>query len=97
MNIYLLEQSENKNYEAFGSCVVLSETAEDAVKISPAHGGTLKYADAAGYFLGGRGDRDHFATWAGHVSDVRCTLLGVADASLGGRASPVLIASYNVG
>ena len=36
MNLYLLRQDENEWYDTYDSCIVVAESEEEAVQISPA-------------------------------------------------------------
>ena len=67
MNLYLLEQDENNDYETYDSMVVCAPSKEVAVKIHP--DGNNGWADAEG-------------VWCSSPAGVTCTLIGKAVSSL---------------
>lgn len=82
MNLYLISQDENNDFDTFDCAVVRAESEEEAARINP----------------DGKGERwipkDSYDTWAHSVEAVSVVLLGVA---LEGSTKGVVCASFNKG
>jgi hypothetical protein len=63
LNVYLLSQTVNNNYDTYDSAVVIAENEEEAVNLGPD-----KYVE----------DGNRWCTWAHHRSDVKVELIGTA-------------------
>ena len=84
MNIYLIEQTVNQDYDTYDSAVVVAETEEEARLIHPNGEDSLKIVPEESYT-----DWD----WC-KLADVKVTLLGtLADSNIKG----VICASFNAG
>lgn len=81
MNLYLISQSVNNNYDTYDSAVVIAQSERDARHTNPA--GLVFNSDSKDYFM---------YLWA-HPDDVHVTLLGTAVDNL----PTVICASYNGG
>lgn len=81
MNLYLLSQDVNVDYDTFDSCVVCAENEEEAKMISP-----------SGYIEDGEIFYDKHA-WC-DIEFVKVKLLGIAKAGL---EKGVVCASFNAG
>ena len=79
MNIYLLEQDVNDDYDVFTAAVVCAENEEQAITIHP-----------VGYDLFYNGKKDY--AWVNSYEDIKCTYLGKADESV---KYGVILASFN--
>ena len=73
VNLYLLEQEENGDYDTFDSIVVCAKSAKEARKIHPR--GDWSFKDADKLLTAHSG-------WCSSPSAVVCTLLGKADKSV---------------
>ena len=83
MNIYLLEQSENNDYDTHDSLVVIAENEEEAKKIHP---------DSDGW------TNNYWNTWASSPDKVKCTFLGKASKECIEKAhGNIVLASFNAG
>ena len=80
MNLYLLEQTENKTYDTYDLCVVCAESEKDAKTIDP-NGGEP--------FVPNPQRRHHH--WAKTLEGVICKYIGVAAS---GVERGVICASY---
>lgn len=63
MNLYLLTQAKNTDYDTYDSCVVAAETEQEAILIHPG---------------GGEWDNSRYSAWAHKPEDVGCTKIGTA-------------------
>ena len=81
MNLYLISQDENNDYDTYDSAVVCAQNEQEARMIQP--NGTGKEFNT--------GD---FGTWAKYPDQVKVTLIGVADSSI---AEGLVLASFNAG
>lgn len=96
MNIYLLSQSVNNDWDTYNSFVVCEETEEEAKHISPSefdfwHNNAWYFTFTDGHIedepTGGH-------TWA-HPDDVTVKYLGIADNSL--KKGEIVCSSFNAG
>ena len=83
MNIYLLEQKENDDYDTYDSCVVLAETEDEARMLHP---------DKSIYHT--KPWEGTAFTWASKPEYVKVTLIGVASIE---RDDPFICKSFNAG
>lgn len=67
MNIYLLSQTENSDYDTFDSCVVCAEDENDAKSIMPSFGKGKPFEPSNPY-----------GTWAHSIESVHCKYIGEA-------------------
>ena len=81
MNLYLLEQDVNMDWDTYDSVIVCAESEEEAVKIHP----------NGDFFDTGWRWRDE---WVENPSLVKCQKIGVADESV---EKGVVLASFNAG
>lgn len=81
MNLYLINQDRNGDYDSFDSAVVVAESSEHAKRIHPDGSGT------------GLADRD--TTWVSNPSLVTATFIGTAEKEL--KAGTVIVSSFNAG
>ena len=81
MNIYLLKQNVNNDYDTYSSAVVCAENEKQAVTIHPV---------GDGLFYDGKKD----CMWVNKYEDIQCTYLGKADKSV---EYGVILASFNAG
>ena len=81
MNLYLLEQDVNMDWDTYDSVIVCAESEEEAVKIHP----------NGDFFDTGWRWRD---AWVENPSLVKCQKIGVADKSV---EKGVVLASFNAG
>ena len=84
MNLYLISQKANDDFNTFDSAVVCCENAEIARDLHPAD----SIVDWGSEFVRGS------ASWASNREDVTVQLLGVADPSI---REGVVCASFNAG
>ena len=82
MNLYLLEQDENRGYDTYDSCVISARSDTDARKIHPSP--WIRADDVWAYSDG----------WASSPENVRVTLIGTAVDS---EFSGVILSSFNAG
>ena len=83
MNIYLISQEVNSDYDTYDSAIVAANNVKDAQKMHPSNGAECLSRD----------EIDYYTEWCGY-EDVRVELLGVA---MQGTKKMVLLASYNAG
>jgi hypothetical protein len=83
MNLYLISQSENDNYDTYDSAVVCDENEDDAIQIHPDGNIYPKW------------DKSMFKSWASCPENVSCEYIGKADKNI--KAGSVVISSYNAG
>jgi hypothetical protein len=93
MNLYLISQSTNDDWDTYDSAVVCANTPEEAQNIDPASGQPMQWTQPADL----QEDQhwwppDH---WAYNPSDVIVLLIGTADPSWTEPA--VICASFNAG
>ena len=81
MNLYLVEQSDNGNYDTFDSIVVVAGDEESAKDFGPY--GPVNW-----------GDVDPYTTWAKSRDSVTAYLVGTATS---GKEGDVILASFNAG
>lgn len=82
MNLYLLSQDVNDDYDTYDSVVVAAPSEAEARFIHPAP-----------YKKNWNGLGEEYDTWC-HAADVRVTLIGVA---LESQEAGVILASFNAG
>jgi len=91
MNIYLLEQNVNDDYDTYDSMVVCAPDEESAKQIHPYLGSTLTI-NATDHW-----EEDHrypgAAVWANSPDQVQVTLLGTSN----NPTQKIILASYNAG
>lgn len=87
MNIYLLEQDLNNDYDTYDSCVVIAENETAARKIHPWDG--IK-CGANGKWTGG----EQYWVRFDEIDQIKVTLIGTA---IEGKDSGVVCASFNAG
>lgn len=87
MQIYLLHQKENSDYDTYDSCVVVAETPEDAVKIHPNGKSESEWASEC------TATWEYTATWASKPSNVHAKLLGTTNLPAG----MIICSSFNAG
>ena len=96
MNLYLLEQTENTGWDTYNSCVVASESEEDAKTIYPSKYYT--FIDGKWYWVRCDGNINFHdcanSEWASTSDNVTATLIGVA---ITGTERGVILASFNAG
>lgn len=83
MNLYLLWQDANNDYDTYDSCIVCAEDMTEAIKIHPANN-PGDYRE--NYWFCDR-------TWAA-PEDIYCKLIGKADPSI---PKGLVLASFNAG
>lgn len=94
MNIYLLTQNANDDYDTYDSCVVVAKTAKKAKEIYPS-----SQFDTPDLFQ--NKDTDPFnrwkdsSTWANNPNQVTATLVGKALDSQ--KENTIICASFNAG
>lgn len=87
MNLYLISQTENNDWDTFDSAVVAAESEEIARQINPS-----SYAESV---LMTPGDwRKSYSSWASSPEWVTVKFLGVA---IEGTSQGVICASFNAG
>ncbi len=87
MNLYLISQKTNQDYDTFDSAVVAAPTAEVAAQMDPAEDTLSGYIDWDNPEL----RVDH---WCDNLSDVKVRLIGKA---VEGTKQGVICASFNAG
>jgi len=83
MNLYLLRQKENSDYDTFDSCVVCAENETEAVNIMPDFGKGKQFEPSSAY-----------GAWAFTLSAVECEYIGIAAPNI---EKGIVIASFNAG
>ena len=86
LNLYLISQDVNADYDTYDSAVVCAESEDAARRIHPA-----TIPGAVGYSAWWK--RPPFVSWA-HPNDVRVELIGL---NCGRRIPGVICASFNAG
>lgn len=82
MNLYLLSQEENNDYDTYDSCVVCAKSKADAIKIGP-DGKPLEEELSGSWNV-----------WALTKEGVKCELIGKANSK---QKRGVILASFNAG
>lgn len=93
MNIYLISQSENNDYDTYDSAVVVAESEEEARDTHPSDGG-MSYSMAEAYGSDSQKWSYDFSTWASHPKNVEVQLIGKASPDM---EKGVVCASFNAG
>jgi hypothetical protein len=81
MNLYLLSQTVNIDWDTYDSCVVAARGPKSAVKFHPNGGLASEDVDM------------RYSTWC-HIKDVKVVLIGKAHKSI---KEGVVLASFNAG
>ncbi len=81
MNLYLLSQNENCQYNTFDSCVVCAENENEARNIMPDFNSGKPFEPS-----------NSFGTWAFNIEGVEVKLIGTAADTI---TKGIVIASYN--
>jgi len=89
MNIYLISQNENNDYDTFDKAVVVTESEEQAKQIDPA---TVWAFNHISCFMNWTKYSYH---WASSPANVAVKYIGVADPSY--TEPTVICASFNAG
>ncbi len=84
MNLYLISQTKNNDYDTFDSAVVAAETEKEARVMRPSDGGDITTAK----------DKYDNYCWVNDPNEVLVALIGTAVA---GRAKGVVLSSFNAG
>jgi len=96
MNLYLLTQSENDDYDTYDSCVVAAESEETAKTIHPSN--NYCFIDGKLYWKNSDGSVELQETnrsgWPSTPDNVIVRLIGIA---IEGTAQCVILASFNAG
>ena len=85
MNLYLLWQEVNNDYDTYDSCVVCAESISEAIQIHP--------ANFQGFDTIKVDDERSSSEWAAQ-ENIYCRLLGKADPSV---PKGLVLASFNAG
>jgi len=85
MNLYLLKQNVNNDWDTYDSVVVAAETEDEAQKIHP-----RDYLHNPNWYK----SINDYSSWAFKLEDVEVIFLGVAKE---GTESGVILASFNAG
>jgi len=85
MLLWLLEQTENNDYDTYSDCVVCAMTEEDAKKIHP--GGSLHVKEDDW--------KSSYPSWASHPNNVKATLIGLSNGT--NKHGDVICASFHAG
>lgn len=97
MEIYLLEQDLNNDYDTYDSVVVIAENKEDAIKMHPSEFVThIKDGSWMGtYTKGGEYKQDHCG-WVAfdRINEIKVTHIGKATDK---QKKGVLLGSFNAG
>ena len=84
MNLYLISQSENNDYDTFNSAIVASPTLEEARHIHPSSSEYDSWENEQGVY----------GCWCSSPEQVVSVLIGKA---IPGTPKGVILASYNAG
>ena len=87
MNLYLIFQTKNDNYDTFDSAIVAAKTKKEARMIHPSSFNMDGYDDWDGC------DNEAYGSWTS-AENVKAELIGVAKK---GTTKGVVLASYNAG
>lgn len=86
MNLYLISQTVNDDYDTYDSAVVAAESEDEARKMHP--------GQSQGDFYESWWTRDtEYGSWASRLEDVKVELIGVSHENV----SRVICASFNAG
>jgi hypothetical protein len=83
MNIYLITQNVNNNYDTYDSAVVAAATEQEAKEVNPGWNGPRWWEDE---------NRCSYSSWASHPDQVEAELIGTTD-----HAPGVILSSFNAG
>lgn len=81
MNLYLLTQNVNNDYDTYDSCVVAALNEEDAKTIHPSN----KPFEVP---------KNNYYDWVDSMDDIKCDLIGVGFSN---TERGVILASFNAG
>ena len=105
MKLWLLEQTDNNDYDTYDSCVVVAETEEEAKMIHPREKvvwgefideqSSCRLACTDWHYSFDDGYVWRNNTWSNSPSSVTATCIGEAESSL--TAGTVVCASFNAG
>lgn len=85
MNLYLIRQEINNNYDTYDSAIVCAECRETAQKIHPGYGLEATQKDW----------NDQYGSWCSSPDQVSVELIGLAEPHV--RPNSVILASFNAG
>lgn len=85
MNLYLLSQNVNNDYDTYDCAIVCAKNKSDALTIHP---------DRSEKEFKEETERTYFRTWVGKKSDIHCKLIGIASPRI---KRGVVCASFNAG
>lgn len=88
MLLWLLEQTENNDYDTYSDCIVCAMTEEDAKKIHPSGRSTANYSGQNSWKIA-------FHSWASHPDNVTATLIGLSNGAH--KHGDVICASFHAG
>ncbi len=83
LNIYLLTQNDNNDYDTYDSIIVCAKNPIDAKSIDPYGEEYKNYKES-----------NFMTSWAKYKSAIKCKKIGVADNKI---KRGVVLASYNAG
>lgn len=93
LNLYLLTQHENHDYDTYDSCIVAAENEYEAKRICPDE--NYKFNEKSKSFtFSGADDQSECGSWAFSLEKITATLIGVAEE---GTKHGVILASFNAG
>lgn len=93
MNLYLLTQHENHEYDNYDSCIVAAENEDAARIICPDE--NYKFNEKSNLFTwGGVDDFSECGSWAFSLEKITVKLIGVAKE---GTKPGVILSSFNAG
>jgi hypothetical protein len=84
MNIYIISQEANNNYDAFDSAIVCAEDSVEARNMNPSNGMKMEKTDW----------KSNYSPWCSNVDQVKAKLIGVADEAI---KKGVILSSFNAG
>lgn len=90
MNLYLLRQDENNNYDSFDSAIIAAESEEEAKLFHPSGS---RWDQESPEWDSGKPDNWKYE-WASSPDNVEVLLIGTA---VEGTKAGVILASYNAG
>ncbi len=97
MNLYLISQNVNNDYDAYDSAVVCAESETEAQKMSPSP--YYKWNSENNYWEFKYGDgsviEDNNESWAPSITQVQVMYLGKADDKY--QTPTIICASFNAG